>query len=46
MQSKILTSVEYAMASEQLKYAKEMAQRLKEQQCINRQESKMKKEVE
>jgi hypothetical protein len=29
-----------------LKYAKEMAQQLKEQQCINRQESKRKKKVE
>jgi hypothetical protein len=46
VQSKILTSDEYATTLEQLKYAKEMAQQLKEQQRINRQESKMRKEVE
>jgi hypothetical protein len=45
-QSKILTSDEYAIASAQLKYAKEMAEQLKEQQRMNRQESKRRKEVE
>jgi hypothetical protein len=45
-QSKILTSDEYTMTAEELKLAKEMAQRAKEQQCADKVILKRRREVE